>query len=175
MNKRIYYLFILFFVEMLLASCEDKQAKPPIVYPNNTVIVVVNGGVTDAYTHVYTPQHVKFSGDTLSIYAALITGGGNACDGGTIALGMEVYARRAGIYTLNNYNQAFTAEFGFCSPNSFAYYTDSIHTGSINITLLDTIRHIVSGTFNFTAEMQQPMRNGGTETISKGIINNVTW
>lgn len=176
MNKRIYYLLVLFFIEMSGISCKDKQVQPPVVYANNTLYATMNESIIANGMYVFAPRHVKYSGDTLSLYAINITDSGSACQG-TIALGIYVYARHTGVYALGNFNTnyAFNSAYGFCSLNSFAYYTDSVHTGSINITLLDTIHHLVSGTFSFTPEMQQPLRNEGTETISNGHFSNVSW
>ena len=176
MKERRIYIAIMLLMGVGWASCEDKQAAPPpppVVYPDNTIYATMSESIIANGTYVFTPQHVKFSGDTLSIYAVNITDSGGTCEG-TMVLGMEVYARQTGVYVLNNYNQAFNLAYGFCSLNSFSYYTDSIHVGSINITLLDTLHHFVSGTFRFTPEMQRPSQNEGTETISDGHFTNIT-
>ena len=171
MSKRGKYIAMLLFMALIGFSCEEKQATPPVVYPNNSIVATVAGT-----TYVYTPQSVKFSGDTLSIYATYVVGQGNGCSGGTYSLGIEgIYAKNTGIYLLGKQEYAFTAEWGFCSLNSFSYYTDSVNTGTINIAKFDTINHTITGTFSFTAEMQHPMRNGGTEAVTSGRLINVTW
>jgi hypothetical protein len=58
---------------------------------------------------------------------------------------------------------------------TFSYYTDSTHTGSVTITRLDTINHIVSVTFSFIAQQQFPERYGPIDTVSNGSFNNLKW
>lgn len=173
MYKSASYLPILFLIGLIYSSCEDKQAIPPDPYPNNTIAATLgeNPG-TGPGRFIYTPQEVKFSGDTLSIYAAIITGADGGCSG-TEYLGIYIHAKQTGTYILSNLNYAIVGEFGFCSLNSFGYSTDSIHTGMVNLTTLDTINHITSGTFSFVGFALYPLV--GTDTVTNGIINNVTW
>jgi hypothetical protein len=170
MNKGRNYLFVLFLAGLIYISCKKEVVYPPPTPPPTDIITATSEGGTFSYT----PRTIKFSRDTLSIYSTYVTGAGSGCDGGTYYISFLVYAKQAGTYVLSNHNIASLGEYGFCSPNSFQWQTDSAHTGSINFTQFDTINHIVSGTFSFVAEEELPIRFGGTDTAT-GNINKVTW
>ena len=57
---------------------------------------------------------------------------------------------KTGTYLLNNDNSY--ADYEYDEYHSFVYQTDSVHTGTLLITRLDTVNKIISGKFSFTAQ-----------------------
>ncbi len=162
-------MIVLLLTGLIYVSCETKQASLPTVYPSNSIVATISKSDVDDGTYVYNSNSVKFQGDTLAIY------GKASEDGGVEIIGIYIYAKQPGTYLLSNHNYAMTSEYGFASLNSFTFYTDSIHTGTVMLTKLDTVNHIVEGTFSFTPEAQQPIPNFGAENVTNGLLNNVTW
>lgn len=155
---------------LLFTCCEKKVAQPAQSAP---IIATFSKGNGTSY---YKPLWVKYSGATLSFLGCDTIGTNTACVGYD-EISLVVYTKKPGSFLLSYYpaNYVYTDSYGYCSMNEFFYNTDSTHTGTVNITLLDTINHVTSGTFNFTAEMALPMRDGGTETASNGSFTNLKW
>ena len=160
---------ILVFITILCFSCEKKQATPPITYPNNAIIATVNATwMGSTSTYVYTPLSVNFSEGIISIKGIY------ADNTGGEVLGIYIHAKQVGTYPLSSYNYAFVEPWSNGSPNSFSFYTDSLYTGTVNLTEFDTINHLIDGTFSFAADMQQPIRDDGTATVTNGLLKNLT-
>lgn len=90
-------------------------------------------------------------------------------------LNFFIHAKQAGIYKLSISNYAQTGIDGICL-NLTEWQTDSLHTGTLNLTKFDTVNHIVSGNFNFIAELTSGLiGTSTTDTIKNGYFNNLRW
>ena len=67
----------------------------------------------------------------------------------TIELGIKSL-NAPGLYTLSSRDKNFAILRNYNSPYS-SYSTSNINTGRVNITKLDLSRHIITGTFEFSA------------------------
>lgn len=169
MNKPVLYLFGIFLIGLIYGSCKKEVAYPPGSYPNNTIVATVTGSIAESGTFIYTPQNCSYSKGILSI------GGSCTVYEEVNTLGLYVHAKQVGTYTLSMYNSAGTGGSGSGSQVVIGYSTDSLRTGILTLTKLDTINKIVAGTFNFIAEEQYPFMGGGTETTTNGYVTNLTW
>jgi hypothetical protein len=165
---------IVFFICSLIIfnSCKKDGLANGAPIPLKPIAATVSGSMADNGTFNYYPKSVTFLHDTLSILAVdTIPQSNQTCDGFEQIM-LIFKAKSTGSIALA-YGSVTT--YGYCSMNSFWYTTDSTHTGSVNVTMLDTINHIASGTFSFSGEMQTPMRYGGTNTVSNGSFNKIKW
>lgn len=156
---------------LLLAACDEKLPEPT-TKGANTFACKVNGEswIPDAggsfmgkklvltHTYLFKPKRM------FVLYATRRTKKENT----TISLALKD-VRSAGTqyfaFDTNPYpgelhykNHAVYIEY---EPGTADYVTNSRYTGSINFTRVDTINHIISGTFEFTAENT----DGSGETI----------
>lgn len=78
------------------------------------------------------------------------------------AISFQIYAKTTGSYLLSN---KYKGTYATCSsPNQYppffwtTYTTDSIHTGMVTLTKLDTVNKISSGTFWFAAATKDTLK-----------------
>jgi hypothetical protein len=129
--------------------------------------------IVDGARIFYYAETVSFIGDVFSFYAIDTINKGSQCEGYEI-ISISFKAKTTGnSIQLSNNGATSVSSGGYCSMIGFWYTTDSIHKGYVNLTELDTINHIASGTFSFTAEMQSPVRYGGIDTVTNGAFVNL--
>ena len=168
MNQAKNYLFILLFAGITGVSC-DKKGVHPITNPSNSIIATVNATWFGTTTYTYTPQSISYTNGLLSNHGKYEdNNGGENFD-------LFIHLQKAGAYSLSTYNYAYIEPWSNSSPNSFSFCTDSLHTGTINLSKFDSINHLIDGTFSFIANMVQPIQSDGTATVTNGSINNLTW
>ena len=100
---------------------------------------------------------------------------GTASDGATWQIDFEVlqlpsnggnYSTAAGSATFDYYAGS--------STNQLHYITDATHTGTVNISNIDTINNLVSGSFSYTAyEPSGQSYTPTTHTITSGSFTNL--
>jgi hypothetical protein len=163
--RRTTIIFSFALLLLIINSCEKKTTPSP----TGPIVATIGNSLADNGTFYFQPIWVKFSGDTFSFYSRCTD---NAEE---VEVYLCVKTKIPGTFLLSASNYAFNGASGSGSLIGFAYYTDSTHTGSVTVTKLDTINHIASGSFKFTAEEQEPSRNGGTDNLSNGSFTNLTW
>jgi len=162
LSTTICYSLILLFV----ISCK----KDSTTSSTSSISVTISNSVGDNGTFSFTPQTVKYSNGSFSFYGTSAVNSGGGC-GGSLSLSFGFKGKTPGTYIING----STGSSGFCSNASVYYATDSANTGTVNVTALDTVNHIASGTFNFKADEQQPFYHNGAATLSNGSFSNVKW
>lgn len=185
MNKTRHYLVALLLIGLIYISCENKIAVPPInpvitnksdstkapfVYGPSLLYLDGNGNLATPY-QPFSDQYdnVSYSGSILKIYYYTFF------EGNGFSFSIEFHAVDTGVYVLSNRNTGnYTIQYLNVTLNTIAYYTDSVHTGRVALTLLDTINHVASGTFSYTSEEQSPIVNGGSR-YDHGYFTDLRW
>ncbi len=181
MNQAKNYLFVLLFAAIVGVSCDKK-----VVYPETAASIA-----TTQPAIVYGSPDVSFNGiDYTNLWPATtygITYTGNVLfvslyyswDGpGTGEYWyIQLHAKDTGTYLLSNKNIGYFENTVKNSSTftSYIYCTDSIHTGKVTLTVLDTINHVASGTCSYAGEMQSPTVNGDVASIKNGFFTNLKW
>jgi len=162
--KKLFWILIFFGV--VLVACDKKVVYPPISPSPVTKI---------------SPSLISF--DNWSANVDGITYKHNElafqCDvnfqSPDYYVSVSFYTKTTGVYILSNKNSAaYSALYPTYNLYKY-YYTDSIHTGIVTLTELDTINHLASGAFWFAAEEQSPTVNGGIDSVKYGYFTNLTW
>ncbi len=183
MNQAKNYLFILLFAAIVGVSCDKKVVYPPSDILSNTTVGFDNGGniVTsnNPVSYSYGSYSLTYKNNVLVIYASYDPV--ESIDG-TYSVNIKLYTKSTGKYILSNKDSGI---YSYDEPryNYYVnYYTDSLHTGIVNLTLLDTINHVASGTFSFVAESKFGIVNGNdtipnieTDTVTNGYFNYLRW
>jgi hypothetical protein len=182
MNKLVSYLLILFFIGLIYISCDKEVVYPPLDTISPTTVGFDNVGniVTSdnpisyefgSYSLTYKNNVVVFfaSYDPVESIDAIYS------------VNIKFHAKTTGTYLLSNKDSGI---YTYSEPRYYYYsnyYTDSIHTGTIKLTLLDTVNHVASGTFSFVAESQYGITSGDTirsletDTVTNGYFNYLKW
>ena len=165
MKSKVLILSILITFSEFLFSCkkgEKEDSLPSYTETGaNTFSFKVNRKVYQSYVG-YLPAFTKISVcynyiDTFRNNNFLFSIIGNIVylqDNKHIQINIH-YMPKVGTYILSNYiwlGKGDYANYEDDNPGSILYETDSIHTGRLIITKLDTINRIISGKFNFDAK-----------------------
>jgi len=151
-----------------LYSCQQESTTTPT--PTGPVNATVSG-----VTYNYTLKWAKDSGGIFSFFAMDSVPTYDTSSGYNEEISIRVKANKTGSFTLSNVNTGDVFWTTTHPKASFAYYTDSVHTGLITLTTFDTVNHVASGTFNFVAQEQMPTKNGGNATVTNGSFTNLKW
>ncbi len=182
MNKGRIYLFILLLIGVIYISCENKIAVAPVTPTNtNTKAPIVygspawgfNGGNYLLYDYLASYE-VTYKNNILVIS---LDGTIEGASWPNAYWTIQFYAKETGTYILSNKNigqYSWSELFGGHYTNG-SFNTDSIHTGKVTLTVLDTINHVVSGTFWYACEEQAPTVNGGVDSVTNGYFTNLKW
>ena len=174
MNKAIRNLFILLFIDLIYISCDKKVANPaaPPTIPAPEVGFDNGGNIedTNSESSTFGGYSITYTDNLIRIYASY-----DPYDSphGSPAINIKFYAKTIGTYILSNKD---SCTFIYSNNLHYVeYYTDSVHTGKVILTQLDTVNHLASGTFWFACEMQYPNVNGGIDTLTNGYFTNLKW
>jgi hypothetical protein len=158
------------FSTLFLYSCEDKAVPTPsqIKSPAKATSAAI---LTISWwdTANYKIQSVTYADRILSINGLdSMRGTGNQFT-------MSLKATNPGTYTLSYSNTAYLSWIYY---NSMAFppwcATDSTHTGIVDLTTLDTINHLASGTFRFKG-LYHCANYPDTVANVSGSFSNLTW
>jgi hypothetical protein len=155
-------LYSLVFLCLLTISCKKDKVLTPIV-------ATFNGN-----TYSYTPSYCSFRKDTLFIGGTEIFNNPNQCYGAE-SVGICIITKKTGIFSLPNVKGSYGSIYDnvYCSMVGAQYTTDSTHSGTVNLTLLDTVLHRASGTFDFNAKGGFSV--GFSAIHVSGYFLNVAW
>ncbi len=152
---------------LILYSCKKdnsitKTASSPLT-------ATISRSIASNGTFDFSPT-VKVIHDSISISGTYIDNSNANCPS-YVNINLMFKAKQSGSYVIN-YGDNSAGDY--CSLNSFLYSTDSSHSGSVTVTQLDTVGHIVSGIFKFAAEQEVPIRYGGVDTTT-GSFTKLSW
>ncbi len=160
-------------------SCDKK-----VVYPASTNSTLNNNSSTKTPTDTtncdWGFNGLKFTscgaGDiSCSMDTFSITVGTGVLGDYSSTFNITFSAKNTGVYILSNKNFG-TYNFDNYQVYYFSYYvTDSIHTGVLTLTKLDTINHYISGTYSYACEEQRPSVNGGIDSVKNGFFTDFKW
>ena len=141
------YLFFLFLIVVIFYSCKKDTPTPPnhINTPRDTF------GYNNFIFWEYqlSANDMNYKNGVLNLTVSYW--GGSE----TITyIYFSIHAKQTGVYLLSNKD---TGKFGtiFDADIRHWWFTDSKDTGKVTLTELDTINHIASGTFWYTAKLGQ--------------------
>jgi hypothetical protein len=178
MIKTKFPLLALLLSGIIWISCDKKVVYPPVTQTNSIGDTAKQywGYGGDAYStrsgssYIGTwSSSIKVSQDTFFISGGLVF---YASRGWGNSISLKFYAKGTGAYILSNKN---TGTYFTSYPVRTFYGTDSIHTGILTLTKLDTVNHYISGTFWFSSEMYYPSVNGMLDTVRNGYFTNFKW
>jgi hypothetical protein len=95
------------------------------------------------------------------------------------SIAISTLGKTTGTYTLNsgiaaNGSNAIYAT-GPTTSNLTKFRTDTLDTGTLTITAMDTVKKIMSGTFSFRARQFSPTASAATVTVTNGNFANLKW
>jgi hypothetical protein len=95
------------------------------------------------------------------------------------SIAISTLGKTTGTYTLNsgigtNGSNAIYAT-GPTTSNLTKFRTDTLDTGTLTITAMDTVKKVMSGTFSFTAKQFSPTASAATVTVTNGNFTNLKW
>jgi hypothetical protein len=181
-----YYIAILFTGLLLLACCKkDAQIKPPPATSSATFSALVDGVVftsdpfsIDSITGQYLGAFATRVPGILSQYQLSITGQKNNPND-TSHTSLSLFTSAAAVQSYSSSNPAGGTDFCLLS---YAHGIDSVqhiwltdssaaHSGTVQITQVDTVNMLVSGTFSFTG--YSSTSTPAAHTVTRGTFTNV--
>ena len=164
------------FFGMVFGGCDKKVVYPAVTTINAPTLPILYNLI--GYDGISIPDQggyysLTHSSDCFVIYCDYYPGRSGYW---IYSFTIKFYAKNTGIYVLSNINTGKYYEYNVNNPPySYNFSTDSIHTGIVTLTKLDTINHLLSGTFWYAAEEQSPTLNGGVDTLKNGYFTNLRW
>ena len=139
----------IFFLALVVFSCDDKEAKPDNFFSAEKNGLPWNGRADMAYDQ-------NFSGDTLIIWGL----------GADETLAMMIRFTGTGHYPIQKYQGTFYTTLGGDVLTSIYQTDDGNYTGALRITRYDEAEKIIEGNFEVSLKQTESHPPSGVEVVS---------
>ena len=171
------YIFFLLLIGLFWASCKKDSASPQTSALSASPLKVntdsIGFGLPGKYSNWIPLATYKNNILTIGGYSNPTPGQPSFA----WSFYMKFYAKTTGTYLLSTKDTGCIDEVEYMkgSVGAFAYYTDSVYTGKVILTELDTIHHLASGTFWYAIRQHPPYLVYSIDSIQDGVFANITW
>ena|ERR1035437_9936743 len=151
---------------ILFAGCSASTSPTGVTTTDGSMVAMVNG---DSWSSTVIPPGISGGASAKRSDAGALTLTGVSSSHGSIVLVLL----HPSIGTADTLGLGSSGSF--ITDGKQVYLTAGFNKGIVSLTTYDTIHHLVSGTFYFTANRADSVSTPATTTVTNGSFFNLGW